>query len=64
MKPHNTCPKSDRCKHAAGGVNHDTFRGEYLCFENKAQNLYVLSHEGRKEYNGKRKSKWKWHDKG
>lgn len=29
----NKCPKADRCMHADDCVNHDTFRGEYLCFE-------------------------------
>ena len=59
MKPHNTCPKADRCKYAADCVNHDTFRGEYLCFENKILNIYEYEQNRRKESNGKKhKSKW------
>lgn len=64
MKPHNTCPKADRCKFAADCINYDTFRGEYLCFENKSLNIYEYEQNRRKEnYGNKRKPKWKWHDK-
>ena len=63
MKPHNTCPKEDRCKYATDCVNHDTFRGEYLCFENKIQNIYEYEQNRRKESYGKRKSKSRWNYK-
>lgn len=36
----NECPKAERCRHAEGCVNHDTFRGEYLCFDGYAINVY------------------------
>lgn len=36
----NECPKAERCKHAADCTNHDTFRGEYLCFDGRAINAY------------------------
>lgn len=32
-KPVNNCPKAERCIHASACINHDTFRGEYLCFD-------------------------------
>ena len=34
----NICPKAKRCKHGADCINFDVFRGEYLCFEGKAEN--------------------------
>lgn len=48
----NKCPKADRCAHAEGCMNHDTFRGEYLCFDNRF-NQYEYSCEKRRnlEYN-------------
>lgn len=48
-KPLNTCPKADRCIHASDCINHDVFRGEYLCFESIAYNNYITPDERRKQ---------------
>jgi hypothetical protein len=55
----NTCPKSDRCIHAAECMNHDTFRGEYLCFESRALNVYEMRREETAKTERKRKRKYR-----
>lgn len=39
------CPKRDRCRHDAECIHQDTFRGEYLCFDSKATNIYELERQ-------------------
>lgn len=57
--PPNTCPKADRCIHAAECVNFDTFRGEYLCFDSGAYSDYNKKGVGTKpKPKKKRRRKW------
>ena len=51
MKPHNTCPKSDRCKNSATCTEHDIFHSEYLCFEGRVYGNQAHP-ERRKENHG------------
>lgn len=51
-KTPNKCPKAERCRHAEGCVNHDTFRGEYLCFSSHATNVYELERNKYKNRKG------------
>ena len=37
----NYCPKAERCRHAKKCICHDTFRGEYLCFESNRYDNYT-----------------------
>ena len=39
------CPKRERCIHGAECIETDVFRGEYLCFESKALNIYEHEQE-------------------
>lgn len=34
------CPKKERCKYGDICKQKDTFKGEHICFERKAINLY------------------------